>query len=81
MDKLVRRFLSKFRRGTEIRVGEIDLSTVPLTTLQGIFEKPPDDLMYPSYDVQYDHARALQPFIEEPLDLEAYEYFLESETV
>jgi hypothetical protein len=78
-DKPVRRFISKFRRGTDSPLEEIALTNVPLATLQAIFQKPSEDLMYASYDIDENHARALQPFVAEPIDLKAYEYFLEAE--
>jgi hypothetical protein len=76
----VRRFISVFHRGTDDCDHRIDVNDIPLATLQTIFHQESEDAMYFSYDVQANHAEALQPYISEPLDLQRFEYFLEAET-
>jgi hypothetical protein len=78
----VRRFLSRYRKGSDRpEKEEIDLSNVPLKILQGIFEQPESELMYVIYDVKSHHAKALEPYLSESLDLQQFDYFLETEQV
>jgi hypothetical protein len=82
-DKSIRRFISKFRRDNEKRAGEIDVNHIPLATLRTIFNEPmqDDELLVFVYDINEDHARALQPFVQEPFDLKTCDYFLEAESL
>ena len=78
----VRRFLSKYRKGSDRpETEEIDLSKVSLQVLQGIFGEPETEPMYVVYVVEPRHAKALQPYISEPLNVQLYDYFLEAEEV
>ena len=78
----VRRFLSKYRKGSDRpETEEIDLSNMTLQVLQGIFGQPETEPMYSVYVVEPRHAKALQPYISEPLDVQQFEYFLEVEAI
>ena len=78
----VRRFLSKYRKGSDRpETEEIDLSNVPLQVLQSIFGEPETEPMYVVYDVELPHAKALQPYISVPLDIQQFDYFLEAEEI
>lgn len=77
----IRRFLSKFSRGTDNKEAEIDVDHIPLSVLQEIFDEPASEAMYASYDVDEQRARRLQPLISETLDTVRFEYFLEAESV
>lgn len=68
-----------FRVGTDKRESEIDVSHIPLSTLQTIFGLPANDPMYLSFSVEGCHVGALQPLLESTLDLTAFEYILEAE--
>jgi hypothetical protein len=77
----VRRFLSKYRKGSDRPEGEIDIADVPLRVLQRIFEEPETEPMYVVYVLEPRHVRALQRYIPEPLDIHRYDYFLEAEKI
>ena len=79
LHEIMRRFLSKYRKGSDHPEMEIDLSNVPLQTLQSIFGEPKNEPMYSVYTVESRHANALQPYISEPLDIRRLDYFLEAE--
>ncbi len=81
MTPTIRRFLSVFRRGSDGCDHQIDVSHIPLATLQAIFNQESDDPMYFSYDVEEHHTKALQPYISEPFDTQQFDYFLEAEEV
>jgi hypothetical protein len=77
----ISRFISVFRHGSNGCERRIDVSHIPLATLRMIFNNPSDESMVLSYDVEERHAKALQPYISEPLNLKQFDYFLEAEEV
>jgi len=75
----VQRILGKYFRDSDDPQGEVDVTHIPFEVLRDLFLPPADDpLMYNVYDVQQAHALALQPYVSEQIDLDRYEYKLET---
>lgn len=75
----VRRYLTFFE-GDEF-AGQRDLKPAPgLTRLREIFGCRPGDVMYGCFPIGEEHAKALSPYLDAPLDLDRYAYFLEAES-
>ena len=79
MKPTIDRFISVFCRGSNGCERRIDVNHIPVATLRKIFNNPSDDLLVLSYDIEERHAKALQPYISDSLDLKKFEYFLEAE--
>ena len=78
----VRRFISKYRKGSDRpETEEIEISNVSLQTLQDIFGEPETEPMYAVYPIRPRHAKALQPYVTESLNIQKFDYFLEAEEV
>jgi hypothetical protein len=77
--KIVRRYLSRYRKGRDRPDKEIDLANVTLQVLQGIFGEPETEQMYAVYTVKPQHVAALRPYVSEVFDFKRFDYFLEAE--
>ena len=75
----VRRYLAIFE-GDRF-VGELDLTPAPgLSRLQTIFGCSLGDDMYGCFPITDEHAEALRSYLDAPLELERYDYFLHAES-
>lgn len=62
-------------------VGEAVLKALKLPELQMLFQEPADNFMLDSYLVSVAQVEQLQSKIGEPIDLSAYDYYLECDAV
>ena len=76
MIQLGRRCICCFDKQTGELAKEIPFKKITLRDLQGIFSDPTNDEMIEVYDVTAAHARQLQKFLPEELDLKRYDYEL-----
>lgn len=76
MIQLGRRCICCFDKQTGELVKEIPFSGITLRDLQRIFEVPTDDEMIEVFDITASHAKQLQKFLPEQLDLNRYDYEL-----
>ncbi|MEE3719417.1 hypothetical protein V2H45_21985 [Tumidithrix elongata RA019] len=76
--KLVRS-LRWYKKQGDVLVGQKILDSVSLSDLQKIFGEPENDLMIENYQVTEDEAQHLQRKLNQPIDLNSYDYFLECE--
>ena len=75
----IQRLLCKYFRDADDPQGEVDVTHIPFEVLSELFHPSADDpLMYNVYDVEPAHALALQPYVREQIDLDRYEYKLET---
>ncbi len=59
-------------------VGECELKNISISELQKLFGQPNDDLMLYCYQVNIDAAKYLQKFVIHQINLDKYDYFVES---
>lgn len=76
----VRRYLGIYEREGDRFLGQLEFEPPPgLTRLQAIFGCSIGDLMYDCFPIAEEHANALGPYLNAPLELNRYDYFLEAE--
>lgn len=75
----VQRFLRVYEKEGDGLVGEYRLEGVSLAELQSMFGEPSDSPMYECYPVTPDQLEKLQNIIKASLNLQAYDYFVESD--
>jgi glycyl-tRNA synthetase alpha subunit len=76
--KLVRS-LRWYKKQGDVLVGQKILDSISLSDLQEIFGEPENDLMIENYQVTEDEAKHLQRKLNQPIELNSYDYFLECE--
>lgn len=69
--------LHAYRKEGDDLVEERPLAGMDVTTLQGVFDQPRDNPMYDAYPVHEAQAKRLQSYVEYPINLRAYDYFVE----
>ncbi|MBD1846692.1 hypothetical protein H6F89_25420 [Cyanobacteria bacterium FACHB-63] len=62
-------------------LGEAVLGSIRLSDLQMLFQESADNLMVDCYPVSVAQVDRLQREIAEPIDLSAYDYYLECDAV
>jgi hypothetical protein len=62
-------------------VGELSLPNIRLTELQELFNESPDDLMFECYLISDQQANYFQQKINQKLDLDSYDYFLDCDAI
>lgn len=62
-------------------VGELSLPNISLTELQELFHESPDDLMFECYLISDQQANYFQQKINQKLDLDSYDYFLDCDAI
>jgi hypothetical protein len=80
-EKYVVRVLRKFEKNGDDLVAEFELEGIKLKALQRLFHRPSNDPMYLCYPVSKHHAKYLQKYVSEKIDVESYDYFVESDAV
>ena len=76
-DEKVYRYISVFEKAGEAHVKDLPFVNQPtLQMLHGIFAAADDDPMYDEYPIDARIALRLAPLVQEPFDLERFEYFL-----
>lgn len=73
----VERFLRAYEKEGDNLVGEHRLEGISIIELQSMFGEPSDSPMYECYPVTTNQLERLQNVIKAPLDLQAYDYFVE----
>ena len=73
----VRRFLSVYTKEGEYPIAEYPLLIIDVAALQDLFEQPRDNPMYDVYPVSEAQAERLRAHVDQPIDLRAYDYFVE----
>jgi hypothetical protein len=69
--------LQGFDRATDALRIELHLEAAPIDRLRSLFDVRDDVEMYDAYPVDAANARALAPFVSEPIDTEKYDFFLQ----
>lgn len=70
-------FLRSYRKQDDCLVEEYPLKAVNVATLQRLFDQTPDNPMYDAYAVSEAQAEHLRPYVDHPLRLQSYDYFVE----
>ena len=76
----IERRLSWYEKHGDNLVGEYVLDKVSLSELQKLFKQQSEDLMLDCYPVLPSHVNYLQKSIRHKINLELYDYFIESFT-
>ncbi|MBI1922625.1 hypothetical protein HYR99_00090 [Candidatus Poribacteria bacterium] len=76
-EKNVVRIITKFQKDGDDLLDEVELKGITLKMLQLLFQRPPEDPMYLCYPVSKTQAKSLQKYVNEKIDLETYDYFVE----
>jgi hypothetical protein len=79
MEQTITRVLAYYPKGGDTLAGEDRLAGVGLDELRGIFGIAGDDPMYDCYPIGPGEAAELQRFVDRPIDLTRYDYFVECE--
>jgi hypothetical protein len=61
--------------------GELSLPNIKLTELQELFHESSDDLMFECYLINDQQANYFQQKINQKLDLDSYDYFLDCDAI
>lgn len=77
----VRRVLRWFNRSTEELAGSAPIHGPSLMELQRMFRVEPDDPMYDCYPLESAQASQLQAYVDAPIRLNDYDYFVEADAV
>jgi len=75
------RVLRWYEKNGDRLVGEAVLNTVKLPELQMLFHEPLNNLMVDSYPVSMSQVDQLQSAIAQPINLNAYDYYIECDAV
>jgi hypothetical protein len=73
------RSLRWYEKQGDVLVGQKILDSMSLSDLQDIFGEPKNDLMIENYQVAESEAKYFERKLNQPIDLNAYDYFLECE--
>jgi hypothetical protein len=79
MQSEVRRVLRGFDPKSDALVDEIDVSAIPLTELQKIFDNPKTDLMYESQELSEETRRKIEGFLADQRIRNDLTWYLEAE--
>jgi hypothetical protein len=66
--------LEAFDKQTDWLVNEWTLIDIDVTTLQTMFNEPPDEPMIYGYDVTAEHVAVLRRYTDAEIDLQKYNY-------
>lgn len=69
--------LSAYKKQADQPSSEQPLPGINAATLQSFFGQPQDNPMYDVYPVSKEQANQLQAYVEQPIDLQTYDYFVE----
>lgn len=69
--------LQAYQKEGDAFVEEWPLRGISLSMLHDLFQQPQDDPMYDVYPVHEAQAECLQVYTNHPIDLQAYDYFVE----
>lgn len=75
----VRRVLRWFDRESDELVGSAPLRGIGLPTLQQMFDVPSDNPMYDCFPVTPSQASQLQAYVDVPIELNRFDYFVEAD--
>ena len=81
LDKHIIRVLVKYPKKEDFPSNEFELEGVELQELQTLFKEPSNEPMYDCYPVSKVQAESLQKYVDEKIDVESYDYFLECHAV
>lgn len=73
-----RRYIQWYDKVTEHAVGSEELKEIELTDLQNIFNVPPENPMYDSWEVEEKHIETLKNHLTHSFNLNLYDYFIEA---
>ncbi len=79
--RLVIRVLRWYEKEGDRLIGEAVLDALKLTELQQLFQESTDNLMVDSYPVSVAQVERLQREVAAPIDINAYDYYLECDAV
>lgn len=69
--------LQAYQKEGDAFVEEWPLRGISFSTLHSLFQQPQDDPMYDAYPVDEAQAKRLQSYTDHPINLQAYDYFVE----
>jgi hypothetical protein len=75
------RVLRWYEKNGDRLVGETILDSLDLPELQKLFQESADNPMVDSYPIYVEQAARLQSKIEEPINLNAYDFYLECDAI
>jgi len=81
MGDRVARVLASYAKDSGELVNEYPLRGIGLDRLQCLFDVPRENPMYDCWIVGHQHAAALQAFVSGPIDLDRFDFFVESHTL
>lgn len=76
----VRRLIRFFEKTSDKYVGEIELPEIELSELQKLFNEDRENPMYDCYPITTNEHTFFIQFLDKPLELDKYNYFLEADT-
>ena len=76
----IKRFLSVYKKSADEPCGEIPLENMDLTAIRHVLNLSNDDPLVYVYAVNDKLRDVLLPYSNEPIDLNAFDYFLECES-
>jgi len=79
-DKYIRMLRWFEKKGNQL-VGESPLPNIELTELQELFQEDSDNLMFECYEIGPQQADYFQQKLNQPLDLESYDYFIDCDAL
>ncbi len=80
-ERHLRRIITKFRRGSDNRESETDVTGLPFEVICKIVRPgPADPLLYDCYKLSPSQLCALLPYLGEEFEPARYAYYLEAET-
>ncbi len=78
MEDRVARVLTSYAKDSGELIGEYPLRGIGLDRLRCLFDVPRENPMYDCWAVDHQQAAALQAFVSGPIDLDAFDFFVES---
>jgi IS1 family transposase len=69
--------ISAYQKHGDALLQEHSLGDIDVSTLRRLWDRPDEDPMYDSYPVTAEIADAIAEYVDAPLQLSAYDYFLE----
>ena len=72
------RYIQWYDKATDSALGREELKEIELAELQKLFNVPPENPMYDSWEVEEEHLETLKKHLNHSIDLNLYDYFIEA---
>lgn len=80
-DQAVVRVVRWYEKNGDCYVGEAPIHSITLSELQALFAQPGDDPMVECYAISRKQVERIQAAVSPQMNLDLYDYFLESDAV